>query len=1035
MKTLFYKLPRLTILAMLVIIISGFFSVLTLGRQEDPTLTERYGYILTTLPGADAERMEARVTEPLERLLLELPEIQEIKSSSRAGVSQVSITVREDLSPERVDNAWTLIRQQIGVAEAELPDGASKPFIKRVFPGAHTMVVALSWMSDEAPPLAVMSRLSRSLEDRFRNLGATEETEIFGLPSEEVRIIVDTDALAASGLSPRDAARRVAAADVKVPAGDVRARGGDVGIEIGGEFDSISRIRAVPLVQLEDGRALRVGDVAEVRKGIEDPVQQLALTNGRRSIFVAAYIQPNQRVDRWSASARAMVEAFALGVSEDISVDIIFDQNKYTESRLNGLAGNLLFSALIVFVALFFVMGWRSALIVGSALPLTIALVLTLFQFFSIPLHQMSVTGLVISLGLLIDNAIVIVDEYDQERNSGLTIVEAIERAVTKLFGPLVASTLTTALAFAPIALLPGGAGEFVGVIGTSVIFSIVSSLFIALTIIPAIAGLLDLPSRDGLPSRFWRDGVKFAWITDGYRWSVERVLRFPVYGLIIGIVPAMIGFTLAQSLPSQFFPPTERDQFQLDMSLSPQATIDQAIDVSQRATELLLAYPAVASVNFVIGEPGPKVYYNAFNNNRGISGAASGFVQLEQGVASRDVVTEIQAMLRREFPAATFLASPFEQGPPSDAPIAFYLRGDSLPELSRLGNEARRILSSTPGITFTTAQLSLGAPTLTIEANETAAALAGVRLTDVALDVRSELEGVPAGSVLEGVEEVPVRLIAGATRRSDMTDFRSMRIGQARTEFGAPISAIGDIILTPQSAQITRLDGRRVNEIYGFIEPYALPDPILAAFLSALEDENFELPANYDFLISGQASESDAAMNDLLALAVPLILIMTGAVALVFNSFRMAFLILGVGGLAMGLAFGGVWLFNLPLGFNAIIGALGLLGIAINGSIVVLSLLQANPACLADDIIAQRETVVSATRHIVATTLTTMGGFVPIILTGDVFWMPLASAIAGGVAGSALLALYFTPAVFRIMTMKPVTSLLRRLNGEASMA
>ncbi|MGB2574446.1 MAG: efflux RND transporter permease subunit, partial [Henriciella sp.] len=336
MKTLFYKLPRLTILAMLVIIISGFFSVLTLGRQEDPTLTERYGYILTTLPGADAERMEARVTEPLERLLLELPEIQEIKSSSRAGVSQVSITVREDLSPERVDNAWTLIRQQIGVAEAELPDGASKPFIKRVFPGAHTMVVALSWMSDEAPPLAVMSRLSRSLEDRFRNLGATEETEIFGLPSEEVRIIVDTDALAASGLSPRDAARRVAAADVKVPAGDVRARGGDVGIEIGGEFDSISRIRAVPLVQLEDGRALRVGDVAEVRKGIEDPVQQLALTNGRRSIFVAAYIQPNQRVDRWSASARAMVEAFALGVSEDISVDIIFDQNKYTESRLNG---------------------------------------------------------------------------------------------------------------------------------------------------------------------------------------------------------------------------------------------------------------------------------------------------------------------------------------------------------------------------------------------------------------------------------------------------------------------------------------------------------------------------------------------------------------------------------------------------------------------------------------------------------------------------------------------------------------------------
>jgi len=228
----------------------------------------------------------------------------------------------------------------------------------------------------------------------------------------------------------------------------------------------------------------------------------------------------------------------------------------------------------------------------------------------------------------------------------------------------------------------------------------------------------------------------------------------------------------------------------------------------------------------------------------------------------------------------------------------------------------------------------------------------------------------------------------------------------------------------------IVRLNGQRVNEIYGFTEPFSLPNPIVADFQQRMADEGFELPPGYDMIESGQASNQSDAVANLLSLAVPLILVMMGAVALVFNSFRMALLILTVGLMSMGLAFGGVWMFNLPLGFNAIIGALGLLGIAINGSIVVLALLKGNARAMADDVIAQREVVVAATRHIVATTLTTMGGFVPIILTGDVFWMPLATAIAGGVAGSALLALYFTPAVFRIMTMKPLRRMFRLLSG-----
>ncbi len=1026
LPTLFYRLPRLTALAIIVTLISGFFAILTLGRQEDPTLVERFGYVLTTLPGADAERMEATVTEPIERRLSELPELVEIESASRANVSQIGIEIDNNLSAVEVDNAWTLIRQQVGLAEADLPEGTSRPFVRRVYVGASTMIVGLTWTGEGEPPVAVMSRMASNLEDQFRNMHGTEETEVYGLPDEEVRVIVDPQRLSAAGLSFPQAAGLIAAADAKAPAGTVRGSDSNLGLEIGGEFDGIARIRSVPLVQRGDGTSLRVGDVAEVVKGIADPPTQMALSNGRPTVMVGAFIQPNQRVDQWARSAREVVEAFAQTAPSDIQVELIFDQSTYTEARLNGLATNLIYSALIVFAVLFFAMGWRAAIVVGMALPLTVALVLTLFKFFNYPLHQMSVTGLVISLGLLIDNAIVVVDEYDQERAGGRSILEAIEHSLGKLFAPLLASTLTTALAFAPIAFQPGATGEFIGMIGMSVIFAVVGSFFIAMTVIPAMAGWFDRPRVPGQKKRWWRDGITLSVVSDGYRWTVERVLRFPLLGLLIGIVPVIVGFQLGGSLPTQFFPQTERDQFQVEITLPAQSTIGEAYEASQKATKIIEAYPQVEGVYFTIGEPGPRVYYNAFNNTQGVAGFASGFVQLKSAETSRIIVSDVQKTLRDAFPQAQILATPFEQGPPVAAPIQFYIQGESLPVLNGLGDQVRQVLAQTPGVTFTSAQMQLGAPVVSFQADELATAMSGERLATLAADIRSELDGLPAGSVLEGIKEVPVRVIAPEARRGDLSDLRGKTIGNGRPGEGTPLAALGEMTLQPQTAIIGRKDGRRVNEVFGFIEPYALPDPILADFQERLDASGFSLPPGYDLMIGGNAESSATAVNNLLSLAIPLVLVMLGAVALVFNSFRMAFLILAVGGMSVGLAFGGVWMFNLPLGFNAIVGALGLLGIAINSSIVVLSLLQGSSAARADDVIAQREVVVDATRHIVATTLTTMGGFVPIILTGDVFWMPLATAIAGGVAGSALLALYFVPAVFRIMTMKPI----RRLFG-----
>lgn len=1030
MSTLFFRNARLTILAILVILLGGLGALMALPRQEDPTLVERFGTVVVFLPGADAERMEALVAQPLEAALMELPEVHEVETVSRAGVVQVTLDVEEGLSEGEVDDAWTLIRQKVEQARRSFPPGTSAPEVVRQYVGAATMVVSLTWTGEGEAPLPIMRRLALDLQDRFQRLPATELTQTFGLPIEEVRVVMDSEALSATGLSFGQAANAVLSADSKNPAGRLRTSGGTIGVEVEGEFTDVARISEVPVLQRPDGSAVRLGDVARVEKGLQDPLTRAAYENGHRSVLIAAYISPKQQVDIWAERAHKTVNEFALNMPPGLQAEVVFDQSVYTNERLSGLGQNLMMSALIVFAVLFFLMGWRSAIVVGLAMPLTVGLVLILFNVFGHPLHQMSVTGLVISLGLLIDNAIVVADDVDQWRAKGSSRMEAIQRSLKQLLAPLAASTLTTVLAFAPIAMLPGAAGEFIGMIGISVIYSIVASLFVSITIVPAMTAWFDRTRswERGEPQRkrrWWRDGITIDFVSDGYRATVEAVLRFPPLGIFICLAPAVLGIYLTSTLPQQFFPPTERDQFQVTVNLPSEADIADTTEVTQRATEFILATEGVKSVTWVLGEPSPRVYYNAINNTQGVEGFATGWVQLDSNERTHEIVDDIQRRARAEFPSARFLALPFEQGPPADAPIELILRGPDLITLNRLGDELRTILSQTPGVTYTVASLELGAPTLRLKADEAAAALAGSRLGEIATNLNTELEGVRAGSVLEGTEELPVRIIASDTRRQSLSDLRSKTIGATPGGAGTPISALGEMELTPKTSTISRRDGLRTNQILAYLDPYTLPAPTLAQFQERLESSGFVLPPEYDMLIGGEAENSGEAVGNLAGVGIPLMLVMAGAITLVFNSFRMMLLIVTTGIISVFYAFIGVWLFNLPFGFNAIVGSLGLFGIAINSSIVVLSLLRANPDAMADDVIAQREVVMDATRHIIATTLTTMGGFVPILLSGDTFWLPLAAGIAGGVGGSALIGLYFTPAVFRIMTMKPIRRML----------
>jgi multidrug efflux pump subunit AcrB len=1019
----FLRNPRLTILALGLIVVAGLGAFAALPRQEDPALSRRFATITTFWPGASAARVESLVTEPIERRLQELHEVRELDSVSRMGVSLIAIELEDRYTEADVDEVWSKVRDRLADAARELPGDALAPAFEDRTTTALTLLVGFAWEGEGEAPLGLLSRLAEELANRLRNVAHTKETEVFGEAQEEIRVTVDPAALAAVGVTALDVADAIARADAKLPAGALRGAS-DLQLEVRGELTSLERVRAIPLRQQAD-RALRIGDLAQVEKTVREPAAAEAWLDGRRGVAVGATMEPDHRVDRWAARAHEVVEAFRAEVPPGVRYALLFDQSVYTEQRLVGLGWNLAGSVAVVVAVLFVTMGVRSALLVSAALPLTVLASLAALNVLGVPLHQMSITGLIVAIGILIDNAIIAVDELHARLRAGSAPAVAASDAARHLRVPLAASTLTTVLAFLPIVLMPGGAGEFVGPIAIGVIVSVTASFALALTLVPALAAFFA-PTPEALARGGWRQhGFSHAGLAAWFRRSLEDALHRPARGIAIALALPLLGFAVGRTLPEQFFPANDRDQFQIQLALPSQAAIEETRAAVLRAQALVRGREEVVASHWFLGESTPRVFYNQLANNDGVPSYAGAFVTTRSAAATERILPALQAELAAALPEARVIALPFEQGPPFDAPIEVRLVGPDLDTLRALGEQVREVMSATRAVTYTTAKLLGGEPRLRLDADESAARLTGLRLTDVARQLQGSLEGAVGGTLLEATEELPVRVrVAGADRASPAAigAGRVLAPGEAAAGdglSGVPVAALSRWELVPELAGITRRDGERTNTVQAYLLPYALISESLADFRARLAASSFALPAGYRLELGGESAERDEALTNLAAFALPLFVVMAGAIVLSFDSFRMAGIIFAVAMLSVGLGQLGVWAFGHPMGFVAIVGTMGLVGVAINDSILVLSSLREHPAARAGELGATVEVVMQSTRHVFATTLTTMGGFLPLLLFGGRFWPPMAAAIAVGVGGATIVALYGVPVAHRWLALR----------------
>lgn len=1007
---------RLLSLLIALVVVAGSGALVSLPVAEDPHMVNRFAMVLTPFPGATAERVEALVTEKIELKLRELPEIKEVQSTSGNGLSSITVFLNYDINePEPV---WAEVRDVISDAQEELPEGAlpSQFLDNRGY--AYTLLVALRSAEGHAVPRQILQRYARELQSRLRSYPGTEYVEIDGEVDEEIIVEVNSAEAAAAGQTVQSIAAALSQYDTKSAAGLLENSYGRMQVEIAGDLDSLERVSRVPISSPGAGQVLRVGDVAEVSRRTRTPEQEKVLHAGQEQIVVAVRMHPERRIGSWQSGAMRELEAFAAELPSNVDTEVIFDQLAYTEERMSHLMGNIAVGFGLITLILLVTLGWRSALLVAAALPL-----MCLFTFFAmrvmgVSIDQMSVTGLVVALGITVDNAIVMVDDVAQQRRAGLSRLAAVQAAVRHLWLPLFGSTATTILAFMPIVLQPGPGGEFIGPLASCVVFSLIGSYLISHTIVAAIAGkIID----EGERGPWWRDGIEIPPLTRAFDASLRFALGNPRATLLLVTLLPALGFYLIRGVPEQFFPPVDRDMFNLEVTLPTRTSFAATEALVREMDEVIRAQDGIESVDWFIGKSAAPFYYNLVERRFSAQNYAQAMLRTSDFRYTEELVTHLQTILPARFPAAQIKVRKLEQGPPVEEAVELRIFGPDLVRLEELGNELRLLLTQLPDIVGTTSSLGQTMPSVSIALREEILAGSGVRPAVSAGSIRAGLDGLLVGAVLEGTEEVPVRVRLGADQRSNTTDLETINvlIGDGRGSVTTSLQAIADVHIEPGIVSIPHFDGRRVNTIGASARNGVLADTVQTDLLALLAERNFQLPPGYSLEFAGEMAERDESVGDL-AGSIPLIMVLLVVVlVLSFNSWRLCLLILFTAGLSVGLGMLTLTFSGYAFGFQVIIALLGLMGLAINGAIVILAELRSSEQALAGEIDGIVDAVMSCARHITSTTITTIAGFTPLLLGGGLFWPPFATAIMGGTALVTLLSFYLVPCAFSLMTRR----------------
>lgn len=994
----------ITLFLIVAITVAGAYAFAKLGRAEDPPFTIKVLTVTAMWPGATAKEMQDLVAEPLEKRMQELRWYDRVETFTRPGLMLMKVQMKDQTPPAQIPEQFYQARKKLGDEALKLPSGTIGPFINDEY--ADVTFALYTVQGDRMPPRR-LTREAEALRQRLLHVAGVKKVDILGERPERIYVEFSYAKLATLGVSARTIFDALNRQNVVTAAGSVDTNGPQVFVRVEGAYDDLQKIADTPIVA--GGRVLKLSDVAEVKRGYEDPATFLIRHNGDPAMVLGVVMQ-----DGWNGLdlGKALDEEeakIAKTLPAGLSLNKIIDQAENIRESIDEFMLKFVVALAVVMIVSLLSLGWRVGIVVAAAVPLTLAAVFVIMMITGRNFDRITLGALILALGLLVDDAIIAIETMVVKLEEGYERTKAAAYAWSHTAAPMLSGTLVTVIGLMPVGFARSTAGEYAGNIFWIVAFALITSWIVAVAFTPYL-GVKMLPNIKPIPG-----GHAAIYSTPNYErfrravsWAVRR--KYIVAGFVVLLfVAAGAGMT---AVKQQFFPSSDRRELLIEVQMPEGSSIEVTSAAVAKVEAWLKTQPETKNIVSFIGQ-GAARFFLAYDTELPDPSFAK-IVVLTPSSEARD---ELKLRTRQEIaeglaPEARVRATQFVFGPPSPFPVAFRVMGPDLAKLRDISQEVVKIIRANPHTRDVNTDWTERTPSVRFTVDQDRLRLIGLSPSDVAQQLQFLLTGVTVTGVREDIRTVQVVARSAGPDRLDPTKLGNLVLQNDSGQL-VPLSQIGHIEIVQEDPILKRRDRTPTITVQSDIDDSMQPPPVSLEIQKALEPLIASLPDGYRIEMGGNIEEATKA-NDALVPVFPIMIALT-MIVIIFQvrSFAAMWLVLATAPLGLIGVVPTLLIFNQPFGFNAILGLIGLSGILMRNTLILIEQIKTNKDEGLDDYHAVVEATVQRSRPVVLTALAAVLAFIP--LTTSVFWGSMAYTLIGGTAVGTFLILLFLPALYAI--------------------
>ncbi len=1001
---------QFTLIMFVLLIALGLNSLVNMPRGEDPETESPAFSVIVVYPGTSPADMEKLVVDPMEKRFNALEDIKKLISDINDGLAVIRVEYKHESDP---DEKYQEVVREINALETELP--ADIFAIKILKFNSTDVAILQAALISETASYAELEKQVEKLEEDLAKVKSLKNIEAHGYPEQQVRVSLNLEKMAQQRIPVNAVLGALQSENVNIPGGSVQLNTRRFNVKTSGEYQSVEEVRNT-IVYSANGKIVYLKDIATVEKRPGEETH-LARLNGYRAVLITASQKDGQNIFKVADQMNPVLDAFEKQLPSDMKLVRNFDQSQSVRTRLGRFAKDFLIAILLVSITLL-PLGNRAALVVMISIPLSIFTGLFVLDVMGFSINQLSIVGLIVALGILVDDSIVVIENIERYLRAGVPKKQAAVDATKQIGLAVVGCTATLILAFLPLVFLPETAGDFIRSLPMAVITTVSASLLVSITIVPFLSSRL-LKSHASPEGNIFLRALKRG-IHGTYGKWLHVALDHPVITLSIAGLLFVGSLMLFPVVGFSLFPRSEKPQFLINIETPTGTSVYETDRVARYVEDQIRNDKRIKYFTTNVGKGNPRIYYNVIQRNE-TTNFAQFFIQLND--LSPDKKTEMIDELREKFlryPNAKIEVKDFEQGPPLEAPIAIRIFGDNLDTLRKVSMQVEQMIAKTEGTIYVNNPLSSQQTDLKVQINKDKAALLGVSIAEIDRAIRLAIAGLNVGtfSPAEGEDEINITVTLPRGRYATYDVFDKVYVYSLGGQ-PIPLKQLARVEFETSSNLIRHYDKSRYATVTSFVKSGYLYEEVTNKVIQQLE--TFRFPEGYYFVPAGEVENKQESFSGIGTIIIITIFGFIAVLVLEFGTFKSTLIVLSVIPLGIIGAVVMLLLTGNPLSFVAVVGLIALGGIEVKNSILLVDFTNQ----LRERGVPLQQAIEKAGEvrfvPIVLTSLTAIGGLIPLAIENNPLYSPLALVLIGGLISSTLLSRLVTPVMYKLLPPKVV--------------